>query len=69
MYQEIAALVAALGKAFALPESDVISGLETNAIGLEFGRDANGNRFVLATLAGKTARVYHGAIKQEPGKG
>jgi hypothetical protein len=68
MYQEIAALVAALGKAFALPESDIISALEKNAIGLEFSRDENGNRFVLATLSGKTARVYQGAIKQEPGK-
>ncbi len=69
MYQEIAALVAALGKAFSLAESEVISALEKNAIGLEFGHDENGNRFVLATLSGKTTRVYQGAIKQEPGKG
>jgi hypothetical protein len=68
MYQEIAALVAGLGKAFALAESDVISALEKNAISLEFGHDENGNRFVLATLSGKTARLYQGAIKQEPEK-
>jgi hypothetical protein len=69
MYGQIAALVAAVGKAFAKPESDVIAALEKNAIGLEFGSDENGNRFVLATFEGKTARIYQGAIKQEPGKG
>lgn len=66
MYKEIAALVASLGKAFARPESEIIAALEKNAIGLEFGRDENGNRFVLAQLEGQTARIYQGAIKQEP---
>lgn len=69
MYKEIAALVAAVGKAFARPESEVISALEKNQVSLEFGRDENGNRFVLATLEGQTARIYQGAIKQEPEKG
>ncbi len=66
MYQEIAALVAALGKAFEMADADVTSALERNAIALSFGRDENGNRFVLATLEGRSARVYQGAIKQEP---
>lgn len=69
MYKEIAALVAAIGKAFGRPESDIIAALEKNAVGIEFSRDENGNRFVLATLDGKTARIYQGAIKQEPEKG
>ncbi len=69
MYNEIAALVAAIGKAFGRPENEVVSALEKNAIALDFGRDENGNRFVLATFAGKTARLYQGAIKQEPDKG
>jgi hypothetical protein len=69
MYNEIAALVASIGKAFGRPESEVISALEKNAIALEFGRDENGNRFVLATFEGRTARLYQGAIKQEPEKG
>lgn len=68
MYQEIAALVAALGKAFGLPESDIIAALEKQAVSLDFGRDENGNRFVRATLSGKTARIYQGAIKQDPGE-
>jgi hypothetical protein len=69
MYKEIATLVASLGKAFACPESEVIAALERGAITLEFGRDENGNRFVLAAYDGKTARVYQGAIKQESEKG
>jgi len=66
MYNEIAALVASIGKAFGRPESEVIAALEKNAIAVDFGRDENGNRFVLATFEGKTARLYQGAIKQEP---
>jgi hypothetical protein len=31
-------------------------------------RDANGNPFIAATHAGKTVRVYQGAIKRAPGK-
>lgn len=65
MYKEIAALVASLGKAFAVSESDVIAALDRNAIALEFGRDENGNRFVLANFDGRSARIYQGAIKQE----
>lgn len=65
MYKEIAALVAALGKAFARSEGDIISALEKGEIALDFGQDENANRFVMATFAGKTARVYQGAIKQE----
>lgn len=69
MYKEIATLVASLGKAFGRPEAEIIAALEKNQISLEFGRDANANRFVMATLEGQTARVYQGAIKQESEKG
>ena len=69
MYKEIAALVAALGKAFARPEGDIVAALERGAIALDFSQDENANRFVLATFEGKTVRVYQGAIKQEPGRG
>lgn len=69
MYKEIATLVASLGKAFVRPESEIVAALEKNQIALEFGRDANANRFVLATFEGQTVRVYQGAIKQEPEKG
>ena len=65
MYKEIAALVAAISKAFECAESEVISALERNAIALTFGDDENGNRFVLATFDGRAARIYQGAIKKE----
>jgi hypothetical protein len=66
MYKEIAALVAALAKAFETPEAEIISALDRNEITLDFARDANGNRFVMAAFGERSARVYQGAIKQEP---
>lgn len=65
MHKEIAALVAALAKAFAMPEAEVVRALERNAFALDFREDANGNRFVLARHGDKSARIYPGAIKQE----
>lgn len=65
MYAEIAALIGALAKTFAMKDADVATALESGAMALDFAQDANGNRFVAATHAGKTARVYQGAIKRE----
>ncbi len=65
LYAEIAALVASLAKAFQMKEADVISGLDRNAFTLDFGRDVNGNRFVVAAHEGRRARIYQGAIKKE----
>jgi uncharacterized FlgJ-related protein len=65
MYGEIAALVGALAKSFGIEESAAAAAVESGAMALTFGRDANGNRFVAATYAGRTARVYQGAIKRE----
>jgi hypothetical protein len=63
MYGEIAALVSSLAKAFALTEAAVITALEKGEITMDFGKDANGNPFVMATHGEKTARIYQGAIK------
>ena len=65
MYGEIAALIGALAKTFVIEESAAAAAVESGAMALEFGRDANGNRFVAATFAGRTARVYQGAIKHD----
>ena len=68
MYGEIAALIGALAKTFAIEESAAAAAVESGAMTLDFGRDANGNRFVAATFAGRAARVYQGAIKRaDPG--
>lgn len=64
MYAEIAALIGALGKSFALKDSETAAAVESGAMALEFGRDANGNAYVAATYQGQTARVYQGAIKR-----
>jgi len=63
MYAEIAALVGAVAKAFAIPEAEATAALENGTVTLDFGRDANGNRYVAATRSGQTVRLYQGAIK------
>ena len=65
MYSEIAAMIGALAKTFAIDEGATAAALESGAMALEFGRDANGNRFVAATFDGKTSRIYQGAIKHD----
>ena len=65
MFDEIAALMGGVAKAFELDESQTITALEQGTIEMAFEKDANGNPYVLATYDGKTARLYAGAIKQE----
>lgn len=65
MFDEIAALMGGVAKAFELDESQTITALEQGTIEMAFEKDANGNPYVLATYGGKTARLYAGAIKQE----
>jgi hypothetical protein len=65
MYTEIAALIAALAKTFAITDADAAAALESGAMALDFAEDANGNRFVNATYAARTGRVYQGAIKRD----
>ncbi len=67
MYSEIAALIGSLAKSFAIKDSEAAAAVESGAMALDFGRDANGNRYVTARFQDKTARVYQGAIKREDG--
>lgn len=66
MYGEIAALIASLAKAFALSEPKAAEAIESGAMILDFEDDDSGNRFIAATFAGQTARIYRGAIKHSP---
>ena len=66
MYSEIGALIGAVAQAFSITEAEAIAAAEQNRLSMEFGRDANGNPFVTATLDGKSARLYQGAIKHAP---
>lgn len=63
MYSEIGALIGAIAQAFSITEAEAITAAEQNRLAMAFGRDANGNPFVTATLDGKEARIYQGAIK------
>jgi len=63
MYSEIAALIAALAKTFALKDSETAAAIESGEMILDFASDANANRYVAATYAGQTSRIYQGAIK------
>jgi hypothetical protein len=65
MFDEIAALMGGIAKAFELDESQAITALEKGVIQMAFETDSNGNPFVLATYGEKKARLYAGAIKQE----
>lgn len=65
MFDEIAALMGGIAKAFELDESQTITAVEQGVIEMAFETDSNGNSFVLATYGEKTARLYAGAIKQE----
>ena len=63
MYGEIATLIASLAKALVLTDADTVAALERGEIALDYGQDANGNRFVAAAYQGRTVRIYQGAIK------
>lgn len=66
MHAEITALVGGIAKAFKLEESAAISALENGEVEMSFEIDANGNRYALATYKETSARLYPGAVKQEP---
>ena len=69
MFDEIAALMGGIAKAFDLDEQQTISAVEQGVITMTFDTDANGNPFVLAKYGDKAARLYAGAIKQEASLG
>lgn len=65
MFDEIAALMGGIARAFELDENETITAVEKGAIEMAFEKDVNGNPYVLATFGEKSARLYAGAIKQE----
>ena len=54
-----------LAKAFDLQGEATAKALEDGSMSLVFGQDEAGNRFVEASHAGRSARIYQGAIKHE----
>ncbi len=62
MYDEINALIGAVGKALSISEMDVVSALEQGRLGLAMITDDQGANCVEVNLDGRTARVYQGAV-------
>ena len=62
MFDEINALIGAVATALEIGEKDVIAAIEGGALGLEMLTDDEGRNYLDATLDGKNARIYPGAI-------
>lgn len=62
MYDEIAALLGAVGKAFDLSDQQAANGLEDGSIALEMSVDDDGRRFVRAVHQDRGVRIYDGRI-------
>jgi hypothetical protein len=65
MYDEISNLVGSIAKALEISDSEVIDAAERGELAIEFGADANGNRFVSASMGQRQAKIYQGAIKHD----
>jgi hypothetical protein len=62
MFNEINALVGAVGKALDISEIEVITAIEQGRLCMEMAVDDVGRNFVEVTLDERKARVYQGAI-------
>lgn len=68
MYDEIAQLLGNIGKALDLPDDQVAKAVEDGSVALQMAMDERGQRYVRATHAGRSARLYPGAILHEEPK-
>ncbi len=67
MYDEIAVLLGAVGKAFGLNDQQAAQGLEDGSISLEMALDADGQRYVRVGHGGRFVRIYDGRVFYEGG--
>lgn len=65
MYDEINTLVGSLAHAFDLEGPQAAKAVETGAMTLKLGVDAEGDRYVRAEFQGKMVMVYPGRAKEE----
>ncbi|HSV28024.1 MAG TPA: hypothetical protein VLL76_00655 [Candidatus Omnitrophota bacterium] len=68
MYDEINALIGAVSKALEVSETEVVTAIEQGRLGMEMLTDERGQNFISATLDGKNARIYQGAIFRQDDK-
>ncbi|CUW41727.1 conserved protein of unknown function [Magnetospirillum sp. XM-1] len=62
MFEEIAALIGSIAKAFDLSDTDVVAAIEQGGLGMGMIVDDEGRNCVEVTHEGRTARIYPGAI-------
>lgn len=62
MYDEITALVGAVGKALSMSEIEVITAIEQGRLTMELEADENGLNYLDCACDDRTARVYKDAI-------
>ena len=62
MFEEINALIGAVGAALEISEVEVVTAIEQGRLGLEMLTDEEGRNYIAANCDGKNARIYQGAI-------
>lgn len=65
MYEEINTLLGSLASAYGIEGKDAAKAVETGAMTLKLGIDAEGDRYVRAEFQGKMMMVYPGSAKEE----
>lgn len=65
MYDEVAALLGTIAKAFDLSDADAAKAVEEGRVTVELAADDAGARYVRVSMAGRAARLYPGAILHE----
>lgn len=65
MYDEIAALLGAIAKAFGIDDAEAAQGLEDGTISLDIAQDQDHRRYVRAGHGGGFIRIYDGRVVRE----
>lgn len=66
MFDQINALVGAIGKAFDMTVDDTVKAIEAGQVSLSMKTDAGGQNYVEVDYRGRTAQIFHGAIRHAP---
>ena len=66
MFDEINALVGAIGKAFDMTVDDTVKAIEAGHVSLSMKSDAGGQNYVEVNYRGRIAQIFQGAIRHAP---
>jgi hypothetical protein len=68
MYAEMNALLAAIAKAFGIEAEQAARAVEAGEVVIDMQEDPLGERYLAARYQGRSAKIYQGAIRYEPGQ-